>query len=189
MNTYDFDKTIYIHDSSTDFFFFCLRKYPGAVLRILPRMVMKSIRYLSNKCEFIELKECVFSYLKYIPDIKETVDLFWSKKWDGIGQWYLNQRKDDDIIISASPEFLVKPAGKKLNVEVLATRMNEKNGEITGLNCHDTEKIRRFFEAHPDGITEEFYSDSDNDIPMAKIAKKAFKVDRGKVSPWKFNDD
>jgi len=186
LNTYDFDKTIYINDSSLDFFFFCLWRYPGAVLRILPNLAWKSIKYLLKKCDFLELKECVFSYLKYIPDISDTVNVFWNEKWSGIGQWYLNQRKDDDIIISASPEFLVKPAGIRLGVEVIATKMNNNTGKICGLNCHDEEKIRRFFEAHPGAVTEEFYSDSDNDIPMAKLAKKAFKVDHGKISPWKF---
>lgn len=188
MNTYDFDKTIYINDSSADFFFYCLKKHPGAVLRIIPHLAVKSVRYLFKSCDFRELKECIFSYLRYIPDIRETVNSFWTDKWQGIGKWYLEKRKDDDIIISASPEFLVKPAGEKLKVEVIATRMDEKTGKMLGLNCHDEEKVRRFKEEHPGGITEEFYSDSDNDIPMAKIAEKAFKVERGRVRPWNFKN-
>ena len=184
MNTYDFDKTIYINDSSVDFFFFCLRKYPGAILKILPRLAGKGIKYAAKRCEFAELKETVFSYLKYIPDVTKSVEEFWSEKWSGIGQWYLVRRKDDDIIISASPEFIVCPAGERLGVKVIATKMDEKTGKLMGKNCHDDEKVRRFSEAFPNGSTEEFYSDSDSDLPMARFAQRAFKVKRGHVEPW-----
>ena len=186
MNTYDFDKTIYRNDSSADFFLFCLGRHPGAVLRVLPRISVKGIKYFFNKCDFHELKESVFSFLKYIPDITETVNLFWKEKWNGIGQWYLQQKRDDDVIISASPEFIVSPVGKKLGVEVIATKMNKKTGKLLGRNCHDKEKVRRFLEKHPGAKTEAFYSDSDNDTPMARFAEKAFKVDNGKIRPWKF---
>lgn len=186
MNTYDFDKTIYINDSSVDFFFYCMKKYPAAILKTLPRIAGKGIKYLFNACDFPELKESLFSYLQYIPDAAQAVDKFWDEKWSGIGQWYLRQRRDDDIIISASPEFIVCPAGRRLGVEVIATKMDEKTGKLLGKNCHDEEKVRRFFEAHPNGVTEEFYSDSDHDTPMAKLAKKAFKVKRGSVREWVF---
>ena len=69
MNTYDFDQTIYINDSSADFFFYCLKKYPQAVLKILPNLAVCGVKYALKKCAFPELKEAVFSYLKYIPDV------------------------------------------------------------------------------------------------------------------------
>ena len=186
MNTYDFDKTIYVNDSSVDFFLFCLRKHPGAVLRALPDISVKGIKYFFGKCGFHELKECAFSYLNYIPDVTGTVEQFWKENWNGIGQWYLKQKRDDDVIISASPEFIVYPVGEKLGVEVIATKMNKKTGKLLGRNCHDHEKVRRFLEKHPKAKTENFYSDSDNDTPMARFAEKAFKVERGKIRPWKF---
>lgn len=186
MNTYDFDQTIYINDSSADFFLYCLKKYPHAVLKILPNLAACGVKYTLKKCSFPELKEAVFSYLKYIPDVAGAVNDFWDKKWSGIGKWYLSQRKNDDIIISASPEFIVCPAGERLGVKVIATKMDEKTGKLLGKNCHDEEKVRRFHEVCPDGLTEEFYSDSDHDTPMAKLAQKAFKVKRGRIEPWDF---
>ena len=33
VNVYDFDKTIYKHDSGVDFYFFCLKKFPIKVLK------------------------------------------------------------------------------------------------------------------------------------------------------------
>ena len=62
--------------------------------------------------------------------------------------------------------------------------MDKKTGKIIGNNCHDKEKVRRFYERFPDGHTENFYSDSLSDTPMAEIADNAFLVKKGVLSPW-----
>lgn len=187
MNTYDFDKTIYINDSSFDFFFYCLGKHPFAVLRTVPLSGVKGILYALGKIETKELKQQLFSFLKYLHNVDLDVELFWNKKFSGIGKWYLEKRKDDDIIISASPEFLLEPVAKRLGVELMGTVMDKRTGLIQGKNCHDTEKVRRFYERYPDGHSEEFYSDSLSDSPMAEISDKAYMVDHGKLSPWPEN--
>ena len=184
MNTYDFDKTIYNPDSSYSFVIFCLGKHPLALLRTLPATALKAVKYKLGIIETKELKEQVFSFLRYVDDIDKTVAEFWSTRKHRIDSWYLQKKRPDDIIISASPEFLLKPVCDELGVRLLGTPMDKKTGIITGLNCHDSEKVRRFYEAYPDGRTEEFYSDSLTDSPMAEIADKAFLVNKGKLSPW-----
>ena len=184
MNTYDFDKTIYLRDSSVDFTLWCLKKYPSAVLRIIPTLAVKGLRYAFKRCDFRELKEATFSYLRHIPNVSEEVRLFWNKKRGGIGQWYLARRRDDDIIISASPEFLLRPIADLLNVELIATEMDSATGKLLGKNCHDKEKVRRLFEKHPNAQIDEFYSDSLTHTPMAEAADKAFRVSKGKIKPW-----
>ena len=62
--------------------------------------------------------------------------------------------------------------------------MDKNTGKIMGENCHDSEKVRRFYEEYPGAHTEEFYSDSLTDSPMAEIADKAFMLDKHKLSPW-----
>ena len=54
------------------------------------------------------------------------------------------QRIKDDLIVTASPEFLVGEAGRRLGVRVIGTRMDVRTGRIEGENCHDEEKVRRF---------------------------------------------
>lgn len=184
MNTYDFDKTIYINDSSADFYVWCFRRHPGAFLKTLPCSGVKALLYACGKIETRELKQQLFSFLRNIDDIERETELFWDEKIGGVGQWYLERQKPDDLIISASPEFLLRPVARRLGFALMATPMDEKTGEITGPNCHDHEKVRRFYEAHPQGHTEEFYSDSLSDSPMARIADKAFLVNRGELSPW-----
>ena len=184
MNSYDFDKTIYINDSSADFYKWCLAKYPTAILKTIPRSLKFVVLYFLKSITTKELKQQLFSFLKYINNIEALTETFWAEKYKGVGQWYLDRKKEDDIIISASPEFLLRPIANMLGVELIATPMDEKTGVITGENCHDYEKVRRFYECFPGGHTEEFYSDSLSDTPMAEIADKAFIVDHGKIKPW-----
>ena len=184
MNVYDFDKTIYFPDSSCSFFLYCLKHYPGAVVRTLPKTALCSLRYACKRIRTKELKEQVFSFLRFLPDTKETAERFWDEHFHRIGQWYLAQKRSDDLIISASPEFLIGIAAKRLGVSMLATRMDPRSGEIEGENCHDTEKVRRFYDAFPDGRIQSFYSDSLSDTPMSELAEKAVIVKKGRLSAW-----
>ena len=184
MNTYDFDKTIFYPDSSACFYRFCLRRYPGAVVRTLPRTLLTALRYAAGRCKTKELKEQLFSFLRELEDVDAAVEAFWERNLPRIGAWYLVQRREDDLILSASPEFLLAPVCKRLGVELIGTRMDRHSGRIDGENCHDREKVRRFYERDPDARTEAFYSDSLSDSPMAEIAERAFLVKRHRVLPW-----
>ena len=62
--------------------------------------------------------------------------------------------------------------------------MDIHSGKISGENCHDEEKVRRFYEVYPDGEIDAFYSDSLADTPLASIAKHAFLVKKGIMSAW-----
>lgn len=184
MNTYDFDETIFNPDSSYKFFMFCLARHPLKVLRTLPATAVKAVSYACGRTETKVLKEQLFSFLRYLPDVDTDVSDFWDKNFSRIEKWYLAQKRPDDIIISASPEFLLKPACDRLGVALLATPMNKLNGKIEGLNCHDSEKVRRFYEKYPDAHTENFYSDSLSDTPMARIADNAWLVNKSDIRPW-----
>jgi len=184
MNTYDFDQTIFNPDSSYKFVMYCLKKHPGAVLRTLPGTLFKAVRYSAGKIETKELKEQVFSFLAFLEDVDSVVENFWAENFPRIEKWYLTQKRDDDIIISASPEFLLRPACDRLGVALIATPMDKHSGRIDGLNCHDSEKVRRFYEKYPGAHTENFYSDSLSDTPMAMIADKAWIVKKEDIRPW-----
>ena len=69
MNVYDFDKTIYYPDSSYSFFLYCLKHYPGTVLRTLPQIAINSALYACKLIRTKELKEQLFSF----PDKAHTV--------------------------------------------------------------------------------------------------------------------
>ena len=185
MNVYDFDKTIFYPDSSVTFFRYCLRRYPAAVLRALPEIVPAALRYACGALSTKRLKEKLFAFLKDLPEPEKAVEDFWDAHFAGIGEWYLAQKREDDLIVTASPEFLVGEAGRRLGARVIGTRMDIRTGKIEGENCHDEEKVRRFRAAFPDAAIGEFYSDSHADDPMAALAEKAFLVKKGTLLPWR----
>ncbi len=184
MNTYDFDQTIFYPDSSFCFVLYCLRHYPRAVLHALPGVVWKGIEKLAGYADTRELKQKVFSFLSRLDDVDRVVGEFWQQYRGNLEDWYLRQKRSDDLILSASPEFLLRPICDELGVSLIATPMDPYTGKILGMNCHDKEKVRRFIAQYPDGKTENFYSDSLSDSPMAEIADRAFIVKRGNLIPW-----
>lgn len=184
MNTYDFDQTIFYPDSSYCFVKYCLRHYPRAVLKALPAVALKGLEYLQHQADTKAFKEKTFSFLPYLDDVDRIVEEFWREHRKNLQNWYLEQKRPDDLILSASPEFLLRPICDELGVSLIATPMDRYTGRICGENCHDVEKVRRFYQEYPGGKTETFYSDSLSDTPMAEIADRAYLVKKGVLYPW-----
>ena len=186
MNVFDFDNTIYNGDSTADFYFFCLRRHKK-ILLLLPNLLFNFIKFyvfhIGTKTQF---KEKMYAFLKYC-DIDTDIESFWDTHISNIKHFYKKIHKDDDLIISASPEFLLKPLEKKLNFTVIASKVSKYNGKTEGENCYYDEKVKRFFEVYPEGKIDSFYSDSYSDTPLAKLAKSAYIVDGEIINKWDFN--
>ena len=184
MNVYDFDGTIYSGDSTADFYKHCLKKYP-AILLSVPGMVWAFGLYLLNIYSKTKFKEKMYKFLKYVPDVDTEVQIFWDKHQSKIKAYYSDTHRDDDVVISASPEFLLEPICKRLNVgKLIASRVNKKTGNYEGLNCRDTEKVKRLYEWKSDAEIDDFYSDSLADKPLAELAERAYIVKGDKLMPW-----
>ena len=186
MNCYDFDETLFFPDSSYLFVIYCLRHWPRAVLRALPGTLFVGAKKLLHLADTRALKQQVFSFLRDLDDPDRVVEEFWAEHFErGLAAWYFPLRREDDLILSASPEFLLRPAAERLGVRLIATRMDRHTGEIIGKNCHDYEKVTRFYREYPDAHVDCFYSDSLSDSPMARIADAAVMVkDRETLVPW-----
>ncbi len=188
MNAYDFDETIYDGDSSVDFYFFCLKKNKK-VLLCLPIQMYGFLLYLLKIKDKTYFKEKVFSFLKKIDSIDSYIEEFWNAGIHKIKPWYLKQKRKTDLIISASPEFLLKPLEKKLDVHVIATVVNKHNGKFESKNCHDVEKVRRYEEIYPHKKIKRFYSDSIRaDWPMFEYAQEAYLVHKNDVKKIDIRD-
>ena len=185
MNVYDFDKTIFYPDSSYCFIRFCLRHYPRAVRQAIPKAGKIGLQWILKLADTRQLKEKLFSFLPYLDNVDTVVKEFWEEYRSHIADWYLAQRREDDLIISASPEFLLRPITEELGVRLIATRMDPYTGRIIGNNCHDSEKISRFLHDYPNETVDSFYSDSLSDSPMAWFASEAWLVKNGEeLAPW-----
>ena len=186
INLYDFDETIYDGDSSVDFFFYCLKRHKK-IIKIFPKMLGSVIKYKTKKITKTEMKEVIFSYLKFVPDVDKYVKDFWENARNNIKPFYLLKDHSQDIIISASPEFLLKDICKELDTKMLiASRVDKKTGKFDGLNCHDVEKVRRLNEKIKNYEVEEAFSDSKSDDPILKLAKNPYYVKGNKLIKAKF---
>jgi HAD superfamily phosphoserine phosphatase-like hydrolase len=186
INVYDFDNTIYRGDSSVDFFRHCAVKYPRTTLSALAAMPW-FLFMLLGLADKTRVKQRFYRYLRHVPDVREEVERFWLTHDKHLKDWYFAQKRDDDLIISASPEFLLEPLFKRLNLGLIASRVEAETGVYDGLNCHGEEKVRRMREAYPEVQIDEFYSDSKSDSPLARLAHAAYMVKGDARSPFPLN--
>lgn len=182
MNVYDFDDTIYRGDSTVDFYKFCLRRKPYIIFKFPIFTGLLFVLKIKRKVEF---KEKFFRFLKSFENIDAEINKFWSEHECNIKEFYLKQRKDDDVVISASPYFLLKHISDRLNIEYLiASNVDKETGKYDGENCWGEEKVKRFREIFPEGHIDQFYSDSLSDSPLARVADKAYMVVDDKLISW-----
>lgn len=182
MNGYDFDKTIYKTDSSTDFFRYMILSRPYLWIFapwFLLVLALYGLKFMGKK----KVKECLFFFVPwYGMRIEKIVDRFWSRHANGIKDWYANQRCDDDVIVSASLGFIIKPMMDTLNIKKwVATNYNIRTGRIEGENCYGEEKVIALNKITESKNLDAFYSDSMSDLPLMKKAKKAYLVDGDNV--------
>lgn len=186
MNVYDFDKTIYDGDSTIDFWKFCAVRYPG-ILRALPNALLCGFQYRCLRGSLEDFKSAFLGFCRWIPNMESVVTCFWDKRWEQVCPWYLAQKQETDVVISASPDFLLRECCSRLGVKLIATPVDQRTGRLLGQNCKGEEKAKRFRQIYPTAAVENFYSDSFSDAPMARIAQQSFLVRDGKLVPWKSN--
>ncbi len=176
MNVYDFDGTIYDGDSTVDFWLYCSRKKPSVFLRCLPGLAKNATLYGFGRITKTKWKERFFTFLKYMPADEKLVSRFWEGHRKNIKQWYLNQKAESDVVISASPVFLLRPVCREMGISLIASEVDPATGKFSGQNCSGEEKVRRFRQVYPDATVEAFYTDSKKDLPMAGLAERAYFV-------------
>ena len=184
MNVFDFDKTIYNGDSSLDFWLFCLKK-DFRLARFFPHQIFGAILYAARRISKEDFKSRFFSFFAGISDINAFVREFWNANERKIKPWYKEMQKDDDCVISASPEILLSEICTRLGIKnLLATEVDRRTGRLLDKNCYGESKVAFFRERFGDTEIGAFYSDSRSDAPMAKLAKRAFLVKGEKINEW-----
>lgn len=181
INIYDFDGTIYKGDSTIDFYLFCLYKKPYLV-RFIPYQVWHIGLYILGLENKNSLKGNFFVFLSGVCQLDELVKEFWNKNINKLQIWYIDKDHSRDVIISASPDFLLEEISNILKVKkLIATRVNIKTGQIIGRNCHGKEKTIRLKEELKDFIVDKCYTDHLSDMPILNLAKNKYIVNGKKI--------
>ena len=109
MNVYDFDNTILRGDSSARFFAWCLVHRPR-MWRDVPGQAVNGLMFLLKLRPKQAFKQRMFHYLTLIGDVDGAVEAFWADNFSRVKAWYPPRHREDDVVISASPEFRIRPA-------------------------------------------------------------------------------
>ena len=185
MNVYDFDGTIYPTDCSIDFGFWCMNHHPKMWFTFFPHIIKCFIKYKLGKIPNYRLQRELFKYLMLVDDFDVQIERFWDKNRKRIAPWYLEQKRSDDLIISASPTCIIEPIANRLGVRCMATEFDRKHGVFLNNLMYAKEKSRYILD-HGFPKIDNFYSDSLADTPLALCAEKAYLVsDKAtKLSDW-----
>lgn len=184
LNVYDFDNTIYNGESAIDFFIFCLKKDIKWCI-YLPKIAVALIKY---KLGFIKINDVYEKYSKliekFIMDVGNMDSLivqFWDTHEKKIKEFYYKNHNDNDIIISASPNFLLEEICNRINIrEYIGSDVDKYTGKINYL-CYRENKKEIYYKKYGNKIIDNFYTDSWNDLSMMSISKNSYFVKKNKI--------
>lgn len=183
MKAFDFDGTLYDGDSSVDFFVYCLRKQPRCLLA-LPQLTINTIRYLLRRCSLDELKSSFFYFTKFLQEPEEIIHSFWKNHSKKIKTNIAKHVDKGDLIISASPSFLLREPATKLGAYLVATEVDIGSGRLVSKNCKGAVKAERCIALNLDLPFEEVFSDSMSDMPLFRLSQVGHLVKKDSFSSF-----
>jgi HAD superfamily hydrolase (TIGR01490 family) len=185
---FDFDGTITTKDSLLEIIKFQKGKaafYYGFLLH-LHWLIANKLKLIPNDM----LKQKVLTYFfAGIPELvfQEKCDLFTDQKLPGIIRPgalteidMLRKDRFEIVVVSASAGNWIRKWSNRLSLELVATRLEVKNGLITGKiegkNCNGNQKVDCIKDRWDLTDYEEVYvyGDSPGDKPMMTLATKSF---------------
>ncbi len=180
MNGYDFDKTILKGNSVRKFATYCFVRLPYLWL-LFPEVLLALLLYvlkIIKKEGFLRMLEF---FVIFVPCRQRFVARFWDKNYKCIKEWYLKAKQPTDLIISASPAYLIEEICGRLGVRCI-TSTSSKNGTVLGKHCYGQRKVELYRLQFGQTPLETFYSDSMSDEPMFKLAKLGYLVKGDKIT-------
>ena len=187
LDIYDFDKTVIPFDSGSRFCLFCFRHYPQTLVS-LPVIGIAALLYFSGTITLTTFKRYCFCFVRLINGEKASKK-FWNKYQGKVYPWFQkSNRARYTVIISASPDFLLREIAARLEVDsLICSRHNFKTGSIIGENCRGGEKVRRFKSVFSNARVVDVYSDGIvTDRPLFSLAQNCFHIVNGKKIPFDY---
>lgn len=191
LDIYDFDKTVVPFDSGSTFLIFCFLRYPYLWL-LLPYYMVAALLFGLHILSLAQFKKHIFLFVRFVP-LEKAVKAFWDRHEKDVFEWFLPEnRARYTVVISASPDFLLKEIAERLKIDtLLCTHHDAKSGTLLGENCRGEEKVRRFYEIFPkDAAVQCVYSDSyRHDRPIFSLGKQCFHIEKdGTRTPFDYKE-
>lgn len=184
MNLFDFDNTIYDGESTVDFFFFCLKK-KKSLIKYIPLILYNAFLYkikvLSIEKLYLSVSKMSAVFLSNKNNVDIFVEEFWEKNKVKLKKEIISLISNKDIIITASPDFLIKGVLKFIPTNnVISSIFNIDTGNFDFI-CFKGKKVEALKEKFPDIIIDNFFTDSLNDLPLINISKKSYLIKNKKI--------
>ena len=185
MNAYDFDNTIYDGESIVDFFKFCLKK-DKKLFKYSPYIIYYLIAYKLNLLSIKKIEKTIEKLSKSFfknnnVDYTVFIEEFWEENIHKLKPTFLKQLKEEDLIITGCPDFLINHIKDKLIAKnIVSTRFNLKTKKLEFL-CFGENKVKVFKELFETQKVNKFYSDSLADIPFMHLANEVYFVNKNKI--------
>lgn len=183
---YDFDKTIYSKETTVEFTKYILKKEKKYIFKFFIAFI-KSIFYFKN----LKLaKEKYYSFLNgmEMKKINNYINEFWHIEYTNFFKKILeeiekNKKTNEKIvIISASPEFILKPIKEILGIDnIIGTKFQIDDIFISNVisnNCKGKYKVDELKKIYEDFEIINFYSDSISDKPLYDLSKNKYYIDK-----------
>ena len=188
MNVYDFDNTIYDGETLVDFALYYIKK-DIRIWKYLPKLIIIALK---DKFHLFTVEDAVDAYASFLEgylinldDINENVIKFWDNNMHKIKPWYNEVRRDDDIIVSGTTDFLLDEIMKRMGIKnYISSSIDMQTGKFNRL-CFLDNKVKLFNEYFPNAHIDNFYTDSMNDKAMMDIAEHVFIVKKDTITQIK----
>lgn len=188
VNVFDFDNTIYDGETLVDFILYYVRR-DVKIWKYIPKLIVIALK---DAFHLFNIEEAIDAYASFLEgyyvnlnDIEESVVDFWNKNEKKIRPWYNEVRKESDIIVSGTTDFILDEIMKRMNIKnYVGSSIDKKTGKFTRL-CFLENKVKIFNELYPDCHIENFYTDSMNDKAMMDIADNVYFVKGSKITKIK----
>ena len=188
MNVFDFDNTIYDGETLVDFILYYVKR-DIKIWKYIPKLIIIAIKDATHLFTVEEAIKAYASFLEgyyvHIDTIEEDVKKFWDENEKKIKPWYNEVRRDDDIIVSGSTDFLLDEIMHRMGIKnYVGSSIDKKTGKFKRL-CFLENKVKIFNELYPDAHIDNFYTDSMNDRSMMDIADHVYFVTGDKIEQIK----
>lgn len=185
MNVYDFDNTILKGDTEQYFFAYINDKKLLSNNDLLKLAKLYKKRIVNNKVNIFILNKYYRLVIRNIKNIDKVIEVFWIEHKKYIKPFYSKIRRSDDVVSSATPLFLLMPIFRMMKIKnYIAPEFNFKTYKFERNYNYGKNKAKNFVKKYGLNQIDKFYSDSDSDVYLAKIAKTPIKVIENKFEEW-----
>lgn len=178
MNVYDFDGTLIRGDSEDYFMEYVLKHFK---IKFKDRLEIR-LFYLLRKMKLVSGKtqrNHTYPYISYISNIENVVKDFWDEYEKYIFPYYHKIHQDDDVVISATPRFILKEITKRLKIKTLiCSETDLTTGKMIGKMCFANEKEVYYNKVFNKKTFDNYYFDKDHDMCLLKYAKNGYRVNK-----------